>query len=205
MNNTSGNNLTDKHLVEKVLSGDARAFAHIIKNTEGLVTQIVFKMISNPADRKDLAQDIYLKAFKNLSRFQFQSKLSTWIARISYNTCLDYLRKKKLLLTGDIYEETRTGDEPMDLALHRSVINHGNEGATPMPDKELSLILKTEIDKLPPVFKLLITLFHTEELTYDEIMQITELPEGTVKNYLFRARKTLKNNLLLNYKKEDLC
>ncbi|MBK5273133.1 MAG: RNA polymerase sigma factor, partial [Bacteroidia bacterium] len=70
--------------------------------------------------------------------------------------------------------------------------------------KELSAILKTEIEKLSPVYKTLITLYHNEELSYEEIEQITSLPAGTIKSYLFRARKTLKNNLLLNYKKTDL-
>jgi RNA polymerase sigma factor (sigma-70 family) len=70
--------------------------------------------------------------------------------------------------------------------------------------KQLCAILKIEMDNLSPVYKTLITLYHNEELSYAEIAQITELPEGTVKNYLFRARKTLKDNLLLKYKKEAL-
>ena len=88
--------LTDRQLVNIVLSGDTNAFGTIIKKTERLVTQIVFKMINTPDDRKDIAQDIYLKAFKNLSSFKFQAKLSTWIARIAYNTSLNYLEKRKL-------------------------------------------------------------------------------------------------------------
>jgi RNA polymerase sigma-70 factor (ECF subfamily) len=185
-------------LVDKVLGGDTRAFGTIIKNTEGLVTQIVFKMIATPSDRKDIAQDIYVKAFKKLPGFRFQSKLSTWIATISYNTCLDHLRKKKLILSGDIYGENEQVNSIMDS-------NSSMETTTFIPAKELSTILQTEIEKLPPVFKTLITLFHIEELSYEEIMQITGMPEGTVKNYLFRARKALKNGLLANYKKEDLC
>jgi len=74
-----------------------------------------------------------------------------------------------------------------------------------MLQKDLSVILKTEIEKLSPVYKMMITLYHNEELSYDEIGQITGMPSGTVKSYLFRARKTLKDSLLLNYKKEDLC
>lgn len=167
-----------------------------------MVAQIVFKMINNPEDGKDIAQDIYLKAFKKLSSFKFQSKLSTWIARISYNTCLDYLRKKKMILPGDGYE----GNEPdMQDALNKKTF--GTPGMAVdafILQKDLSEILKAEIEKLSPVYKTLITLYHNEELSYEEIEQITQLPAGTVKSYLFRARKTLKDNLLLNYKKEDL-
>lgn len=96
MNYRNGNNFTDKYLVQKVLGGDTAAFSTIIKNTERLVAQIVFKMISNREDREDIAQDIYLKTFKKLESFEFHSKLSTWIGQIAYNTCLNYLKKKKL-------------------------------------------------------------------------------------------------------------
>ena len=193
MNNiNTGNNSTDKYLVDRVLSGDQLAFASIIKNTEGLVAQIVFKMISVPDDRKDIAQDIYLKIFKNLDGFKFQSKLSTWIAQVSYNTCLDYLRKKKLSFPGTLDEENEMNDPFSD---DTNVL---------LRQRELSTILKTGMEQLPPVYKMLITLYHNEELSYDEIVQITGLPEGTVKSYLFRARKALKNSLLLSYKKEDI-
>jgi RNA polymerase sigma-70 factor (ECF subfamily) len=201
VNNNTGNNLADKHLVDKVLSGDAHAFASVIKNTERMVAQIVFKMISNSDDRKDIAQDIYLKVFKKLPGFKFQSKLSTWIAQISYNTCFDHLRKKKLTLPGNIYE---SDDNVPDTIKNRSPIDTGLKADILTMHKDLSAILKSEIEKLSPVYKTLITLYHNEELSYEEIGQITGLPAGTVKNYLFRARKSLKNSLLLNYKKEDL-
>lgn len=88
---------TDRTLVERVLSGNTRAFGIIIKNTEGLVAQIVFRMISDRQERADIAQDIYLKVFQKLDSFRFQSKLSTWIARIAYNTCINQLKKTKPL------------------------------------------------------------------------------------------------------------
>ena len=193
--------LTDRQLVEKVLTGDTSAFATIIKNTEALVAQIVFKMVDDIEDRKDLAQDIYLKAYKNLPGFRFGSKLSTWIAQVSYNTCLDYLRKKKLVLQDTVHDD---GDEDLPGINNKYslVLNVGAD--KDIFRKELSGILKTEIDRLPVIYKTLITLYHNEEMSYDEIAQITQLPEGALKNYLFRARKALKNSLLQHYKKEDL-
>ena len=79
-----------------------------------------------------------------------------------------------------------------------------NETEALIRQRELSTILNEGIEKLPPVYKTLIALFHNEELSYGEIGQVTGLPEGTVKSYLFRARKALKNNLLLTYQKEDI-
>ena len=197
MTNKIQNNLTDQHLVKQVLDGDTSAFGTIIKKTEGLVAQIVFKMINNSEDRKDIAQDIYLKTFKKLSSFKFQSKLSTWIGQIAYNTCLNYLEKKKLI----ILPKTESEGE----ALSSETTNTpNNETENLIFQKDLSEILISEIDILPPLYKTLITLYHNEELSYEEIAQITELPEGTVKSYLFRARKSLRESLLRKYKKEEL-
>ena len=95
----------DRTLVNRVLHGDTRAFAEIVENTESLIAQIVFKMVSNPEDRKDIAQDIYLRAYEGLKDFRFNSKLSTWIGRIAYNTCINYLEKKKPLLVS--FEDTK--------------------------------------------------------------------------------------------------
>jgi RNA polymerase sigma-70 factor (ECF subfamily) len=197
-NNTQ---LTEKDLVKRVLQGDTLAFGVVVGRTEGLVARIVFKMIDNPEDRKDIVQDIYLRTYKNLAEFQFRSKLSTWIAHITYNTCLNYLEKKKLVLPGDDHhgEETGEGDEQ----------EHGVTTADTGPEtlivkKELSGILAAEIERLRPLFKTLIVLYHQEELSYGEIAEITGLPQGTIKSYLFRARKTLKENILAQYKKEEL-
>lgn len=197
------NNLADQSLVERVLRGDTNTFNTIIKNTQGLVTQIIFKMIPGAEDRKDLAQDVYLKTFKKLESFKFQSKLSTWIGQIAYNTCVNHLEKKKLLLIENNNDDSESDDETLEI-MNNKTNPLSNETEKIIFKKELSEILKKEIDKLSPVYRTLITLYHNEELNYSEIAEITELPEGTVKNYLFRARKTLRNNLLLTYKKEAL-
>jgi RNA polymerase sigma-70 factor (ECF subfamily) len=194
----------DGLLVGKILSGNTNAFSEIIKNTEGLVAQIVFKMVSNNEDRKDISQDIYFKVFKNLGSFKYQSKLSTWIAQIAYNTCLNYSARKKLILLGNNTGETDWEETGSLDALSTKFNPLNNDVEKQMFQKELSGILKNEIEKLSPIYKTLITLYHSEELSYGEIAQITALPAGTVKNYLFRARKTLNENLSLIYKKDAL-
>jgi RNA polymerase sigma factor (sigma-70 family) len=196
--------LEDKELVDRIRNGNHHAFTVLIRNTERLVAQIVFKMIGNAEDRRDIAQDVYLKAYKNISRFQFKSKLSTWIAQIAYNTCLNHLEKKKLVF---IENEQRENEAPQstleDLADHSADLND-NETLKHIFSSQRSELLKQAVNKLPAVYQTLITLFHYEELSYEEIAQITGLPDGTVKNYLFRARKSLKDEILLRYKKEDL-
>lgn len=203
MTNKTDNNFTDQYLISKVLSGDTNAFGNIIKATERLVAQIVFKMIANAEDRKDIAQDIYLKAFNKLAGFKYQSKLSTWIAQVAYNTCLDYLAKRKLVLPGELHESAGAEEDAFE-SMGKESLFKANNLEKAITRKELAGILQSEIDKLPPVYKTLITLYHNEEMSYEEIAQITALPGGTVKSYLSRARKALKEGLLLNYKKEDL-
>lgn len=198
----TGNNMEDKHLVERVLNGDTKAFGVIIRQTERLVLQIVFKMISNEEDRKDLVQEIYLKVYKKLESFKFQSKLSTWIAQIGYNACLDYLRKKKIAVEGILPEGRAEADESGTDSLGDY---HTIRADAAAERKEMAGLIRKCMEQLSPLHKALITLFHQEERSYEEIGKITGLPEGTVKSYLFRARKKLKEMMLEQYKKEDIC
>lgn len=203
MNEKNNIRLADEHLVERILSGDTNAFTTIIRDTERLVAQIVFKMIAGNEDRKDIAQDTYLKAFHKLSSFKFQSKLSTWIAQIAYNSCVNFLEKKQFVL---IDTNKQYDDDAMDTmeTLTDSIDLFTSDPEKMIFQKQLSEILATEINLLSPIYKTLVTLYHSEALSYYEIGQITNLPEGTVKSYLFRARKQLRENLLRTYKKEAL-
>lgn len=187
--NNEINLFSDKLIVEEVLSGNTQAFAIIVKNTERLVAQIVRKMTSSEEDQKDLAQDIYLKAYQNISSFKFHSKLSTWIGTIAYHTTLNYLEKKKISL----YD--------IDL-MHENKFAHSENVEKEIFKNETAEILNNEINKLPPLYKTLISLYHIEELPIKELAEITNLPEGTIKNYLFRARKILKDNIENNYKNQ---
>jgi RNA polymerase sigma-70 factor (ECF subfamily) len=197
------NRKDDQILVKKILGGDSASFSVIIKNTEGLVAEILFKMIPVKEDRRDIAQDVYLKAYQNLKNFRFQSKISTWIAQIAYNSCLNYTEKKKLLLIPNNSDNKYTDDEILD-SLNCSNGIQSNETENILFQKELSEILANELDKLSPLYKTLITLYHNEDLSYAEISEITGLPDGTVKSYLFRARRELRDNILLTYKNEAL-
>ena len=154
--------------------------------TEGLVARIVYQLIPNEEDRKDVAQDVYLKVYRHLKSFKFQSKLSTWVGQIAYNTCFNRLQKKQPAIYNP--PELQADD-----ASDRKLLQ-----------KELNGLLAAGIGGLPPVYQTLIVLYHQEELSYLEIAAITGLPEGTVKSYLFRARKQLKESMLSNYKKEKL-
>jgi RNA polymerase sigma factor (sigma-70 family) len=187
--------IEEKALVQQILAGNQRAFKEFILQYQNLVSHLVFRMIPNDSDREDICQDIFLKVYQHLANFQFESKLSTWIAKITYNTCLNFLEKKRVSLFDDLTPEELTLD---DLS-----------GSSALPDsftekQDISRRLQMEIEKLPVHYRTILTLYHLDEMSYREICQITEMPEGTVKNYLFRARKMLKDRLKMQYKPEEL-
>jgi RNA polymerase sigma factor (sigma-70 family) len=193
---------SDKELVAAILNGDRIAFSQLIRNTEALVAHLAFKMIPVAADRKDVAQEVYLKVFQSIPSFQFQSKLSTWIGQIAYNTCLSYLKKKKpyLLESFSGQEDEVNGIEQLLNNQH----NLENEIETQLFQEEVRRTLASAIEKLSPLYQTLVGLFYQQELPLSEISQITGLPEGTVKSYLFRARQELKHHLSKAQKREEL-
>lgn len=179
---SENNSHSDKIIVANILNGNVQDFSVVVRNTEKLITQIVRKMTDNEEDQKDLVQDIYLKAYQHLPTFQFKSRLSTWIANIAYNTTVNHLQKKKIPIIG--IEQT-IGNQLM---------------ASDNPDRETTQTESTQmlhaaIAKLSPLHQTLIALYHLEELPIKEISEITNLPNGTIKSHLFRARKILKDHL----------
>jgi RNA polymerase sigma factor (sigma-70 family) len=183
-------------LVKKTLAGNKKAFESIIQQHQRLVSHVVFRMVQNPADQEDVCQDVFLKVYENLGGFKFESKLSTWIARIAYNTCLNYLEKKRVPLFDDLAPEERS--------LETVPGNSSNPDET-VEGKEISVLLRSEIDKMPVHYRTILTLYHLDQMSYKEIGETMDLPEGTVKSYLFRARRLLKDRLMAKYQREDLC
>lgn len=185
----------NRNLVRRILAGETHAFERLIRNYQRLVSHIVFRMVTNQADREDICQDVFIKVYQNLSNFRFDSKLSTWIAKIAFNRCVNFLEKKKVPLFDDIADQEK--------AVERYA------GDDPGPDEytqagDLKKLLQREIDKLPIQYRTIITLYHLDEMSYTEIGKITGLPDGTVKSYLFRARKALKQRLEAKYQPEEL-
>jgi RNA polymerase sigma-70 factor (ECF subfamily) len=188
--------MDSKLLVKKTLAGNKKAFESLIEHHQRLVSHVVFRMIQSPADREDICQDIFLKVYENLGGFKFESKLSTWIAKIAYNTCLNHLEKKRVLLFDDI-----SGDD-------RSLESLPGNAVAPdrlAEEKQTSSLLHSEIGKLPVHYRTIITLYHLDHMSYNEIAEAMDLPGGTVKSHLFRARRLLKERLISKYQPEDLC
>lgn len=185
--------IDDKDLVSQVLSGDRQAFRMLIKQNERLVGHMIARLIDRQEDREELCQDVFLKVYEKLGEFTFQSKLSTWIATIAYRHGINHLRKRKIeireLPDEENYKEQFTSPENVE---------------ENFSDQQLDNMVMDMIDQLPPQYKAILTMYHVQEMSYPEMVEITGLPEGTVKNYLFRARQLLKEKVKKYLGKEEL-
>jgi RNA polymerase sigma factor (sigma-70 family) len=164
----------DRALISLILSGDMQAFRALIKKHERLVAHMVGRLVKQEEDREEICQDVFMKVYDKLGEFAFQSQLSTWIATIAYRHAINYLRKKKIVLTEFSGNEIYVEDHDVE---HHDIQEH----------------LVKLIETLPVHYKIVLTLYHLEQKNYAEIGEITGMPEGTVKNYLFRARQLLKD------------
>jgi RNA polymerase sigma-70 factor (ECF subfamily) len=180
----------DATLIKRTLAGDRHAFKWLIKSHERLVYGLVWKIIRNQQDTEDICQEVFLKVYEKLDTFHQDSKLSTWIARIAYNQALSKLRKRDPL-----YGSYDVEDESFKELL-------AGVDFTPVQTleaRELKSVVQAAIQLLPVHYRCLVELFHMQEMSYSEVVEITGMPEGTVKNYLFRARKLLKKAIQKNH------
>jgi RNA polymerase sigma factor (sigma-70 family) len=185
--------IDDRTLVGNVLSGDMQAFRLLIHRHERLVAHMVGRIIKSEEDIEELCQDIFLKVHDKLGEFNFQSKLSTWIATIAYRHAINHLRKEKMMFS----------DIPDEESFSTRFIEAENPESQ-AEEKDLDVFVMKLIDELPVQYKTILTLYHVQHMTYPEICEVTGMPEGTVKNYLFRARNLLKEKVKKYLGKEEL-
>lgn len=185
--------MDDQSLVKSILNGNSQAFSFLIKKYEKLVFHMIQKLVTEEQNVEELAQDVFMKVYEKLPGFRFESKLSTWIATIAYRHSINYLRKSKRM----VYQELEEASED------RFFIDESTP-AQKVESADLGKYIQANIQKLPAHYRNILHLYHIEEMTYPEIVEITGLPIGTVKNYLFRARKLLKEQLSKFVNKEEL-
>lgn len=183
----------DHELVAQVLSGDLKAFRLLIRTHERLVGHMIGRVVKNQAELEELSQDVFLKVYDKLSEFSFQSKLSTWIATIAYRHAINFIRKSKLSYS-DIPQEEDFTTRFVEV----------NNPETILAEQDMDQFVLGLVDQLPPQYKTVLTLYHLEAMSYQEIGEITGMPEGTVKNYIFRARTLLKEKVMKHLGKEEI-
>jgi RNA polymerase sigma-70 factor (ECF subfamily) len=181
--------LDDRALVAAILEGDRDRFTELVRRYEKRLINYVYRITHRYEEAHDLAQDIFVKVFLALDRFDPKYQFSTWLFRIAQNAAIDVLRKKSL---PEVPLARPSEDEPMR---EREFADTGVSPYRALKNKQLALAIDKAVANLPPDYRELIQLRHFAELSYEEIALMKKLPLGTVKNKLFRARNLLKDQL----------
>jgi RNA polymerase sigma-70 factor (ECF subfamily) len=183
--------LPDDVAVARILAGEEDLFELLVKRYQVRVLAHVARLVGNREDAMDLSQEVFIKVFGALNRYNPEFKFSTWLFRIAGNAAIDHLRKRR----------PRTVPlEPPDLKGEQRVSSGEYKSSDPDPYAELRNLergraISRAIAELPPEFRELISLRHFAGLSYEEIASVKNMPLGTVKNKLFRARAVLKDRL----------
>ena len=183
---------TEARLIQRLVARDERAFNAVVREYERRVVTLALRMIGNRAEAEDLAQEVFVQVFKSIGTFRGESKLSTWIYRITINLSKNrgkYLRVRRT----EAHDEIDSLDfRPEAGDAKRENVAHVERPDEMMAGLEVEEIVRRAILRLEPSFRECLVLRDVEDLSYGEIGEITGLPEGTVKSRIHRARGQLK-------------
>jgi len=176
-------NQDDLRLIDRFKSGDAAAFEEIVLKHQDKIYNLCRHMLGNAHDAEDAAQDVFIKAYQGLHKFQPHASLYTWLYRIAVNTCIDYRRKP---FFESIFKHTEEGKE----------LVYDLPSDAPSPErlyqsKQIGLALRISLGKLSQKLRTVIILKEVEGLSYEEIAEVLDISLGTVKSRIARAREEL--------------
>lgn len=175
--------LEDKQYIRLVKAGNINAFAHLVRRHQDMVFTIIYKVVADRAEAEDITQDVFIKVFESIDKFREDSKFSTWLYRIAYNTTISALRKQE--------ERTISFDDTMLNSSNDNLVDDIDEMTT-----EASLNYLDEVlQKLPANDAMIITMFYLNNHSIQDISRITGLSESNVKVKLYRIRKVMNFEL----------
>ena len=181
---------SDAQVVERILRGESEVFAVLLKRYQIPIINYVYRMMGNYDTAVDLSQEVFLKVYLSLDKYDKTYKFSTWLYKIASNQTIDYLRKKKLnVVSIDHVPDSEEEGRPFEIPSN----NPGPEEL--FFSKDLQERIESLLETLPEDYKELLVLRHVNGLSYNEIAEVTNLPLGTVKNRIFRARRELKEKV----------
>jgi len=185
--------LEDRALVAIILAGERDRFTELLKRYEKRIINYVYRITHRYEEAHDLAQEIFVKVYLALDRYDPKYQFSTWIFRIAQNSAIDAIRKKSLQEVS-LTTPATSADGERD-GKERDFPDTGVSPYRTLKNKQLSAAIDSAIERLPSDYRELIQLRHFGELSYEEIADMKHMPLGTVKNKLFRARNLLKEEL----------
>lgn len=187
----SKNTQEDRILVADAKKGDNKAFAALLKKYRKPVYYMLLKMVKNADDAEDLTQEAFAKAFNSIDKFDSKYAFSTWLFRIATNNCIDFIRKKRV--------QTVSIDQPVEgedgSNMRFDVKDENLDPNQRMLKKQRKQYLNMAIERLPEKYRTLVELRYFQELSYEEVAKELQIPLGTVKAQLFRARELLSQEL----------
>ena len=177
-------------LIQRAIDGDEMAYTELLESYRNAIYNLLHKMVRNREETEDLVQEAFMKAFKALPSFNEEYAFSTWLYKIATNNCIDFFRKRKL--------QTYSLDKPVqykDSEIQQEIPDPDLNPEKSILARERSRTIQEAIKTLPEKYYIAIVLRHNEEKSYEEIAEILNLPLGTVKARIFRAREMLNKAL----------
>ena len=181
----------DSELVVRSLAGREDGFEELVRRYQRPIVAYVYRMVGDYDAALDLAQEVFIKVYGSLARYRPEFKFSTWIYRIAHNAAVDHLRRVGSARAGEMEfecEDGHTFEKPL-----------ASRSLTPEQETERGerrAEIEEVVAQLPHAYRELIVLRHSHDLSYDEIAEVTNLPLGTVKNRIFRAREAMRELLV---------
>ncbi|MCP4230063.1 MAG: sigma-70 family RNA polymerase sigma factor [bacterium] len=165
----------DYELVQRVIGGDEAAFEELVRDNQRMVYSLALRMLRNPTAAEDVAQEAFIKAYRNLEMFRSDGKFSTWIYRITYNAAIDHIRKRKDEVELADWDGASDTDTPEENVISR----------------ETSQRVREALKRISPEYRRVLELFYFSGKKYREVAEIMDLPINTVKTYIYRGKKEL--------------
>ncbi len=183
--------MDEKALIRQILAGDQDAFAQLVQAQQKPVYNLCLRMVSNPSDAEDLAQEAFVKAWRGLRFYKHEAAFSTWLYRLTSNVCIDFLRKQKRQNTISLTME-EDGEQELEVP-----------DTEPLPEervlhREKQQAVSEAMAQLEEEYRLALTLRVVDDLTYEQIAEVLDIKVGTVKSRIARARERMRKMLLEN-------
>jgi RNA polymerase sigma factor (sigma-70 family) len=183
----------DFEIIQRVLAGDPKAYAELVDRHKERAMTLSLRMLKNREDAEEALQDAFVRAFNALPRFEWKASFSTWFYRIVFNVCSTALARRGDESFLSVDKEREDGAASLNLSAVDKLPDALLEG------EEFAAVVQEEVESLPASYGSILTLFLVQDLGYDEIVEVTGMPLGTVKTRLFRARIMLRAAVLKRF------
>ena len=187
---------TDNEIIARVRAGSNHAFAMLIDRYKDRTFTLALRMLKRREEAEEALQDAFVRAYHALPRFEGTASFGTWLYRIVYNVCLTRIARRR--------EEIAVVDYDDDQNYDSSAIHSGDSIESTYESREMIEHIQSIIASMPEKYASVLTLWYTQDLSHEEICEVTELPLGTVKVHLFRARAILRKRLSKEFQMENL-